>query len=186
MGGVLDGVSFALAEIIVVVAFMCAGAAVFMPSRTWMMRIRLISTSSYSVYFFLKEAYSGCFGSMIAFLGTVTQVVVPEKYLDRTLKLRAGIAVALAICGMVVFWGAESMLPLLAMIIARMSEIQSCQQRIRIGFLCAQSVWLAFAFESGLMPFIMTETILLGVTICAIAKHEIETRFARRNSVVAA
>jgi hypothetical protein len=132
-----------------------------MKQRTIMMRMRALGATFYMLYFYLKEANAGLLGAFISFLGSTIQVITPEHLHEKTFKLRTILAVILASSGLCIFSGTVGVFPMLAVIIARFSEVSSCVQRIRFGLLAGQCCWLIYSIELMILPFIMTETILI-------------------------
>jgi hypothetical protein len=141
--------------------------AIQMKSRQWMLRARFVGAILYSSYFYLKEAHAGFLGSMTNCIGAFVQIVVPEKYAQKTFKIRFGIALILASFGLYMFAGTSGVLPMIAVMVVRFSEIQSCVQRIRFGLLISQCCWLIYSIDLMILPFIMTEIILISSNLWA-------------------
>lgn len=159
-----------LAAIFIAIGFACSVSALHMKNRKAMMRLRCVGSVSYIVYFYLKDAYAGAFGAIISFIGTSVQVITPEHLHQKTLYLRTGIGVLLAGAGIWVYIGSAGVFPMMAVIIVRLSEVQSCVQRIRFGILAAQCCWLAYSIELQILPFIMTEACLILSNVWATYK----------------
>ena len=152
---------------VMLLGFGCSCCSLQMQNRAWMMRARLAGSALYMSYFYLKDAFAGLLGAMISFLGSLVQVVVPERYHKETLKIRFVIAIILAGVGIWVFAGTSGVLPMIAVIFVRFSEIQSCVQRIRFGILLNQCCWLIYAIDLMILPFIMTEVLLICSNLLA-------------------
>ncbi len=152
---------------IMLLGFFCSASALQMKKRTIMMRTRALGATFYMLYFYLKEANAGLLGAFISFLGSFIQVITPEHLHQKTFKLRAILAVILASIGICIFSGTAGIFPMLAVIIVRFSEISSCVQRIRFGLLAGQCCWLIYSIELMILPFIMTETILIASNLYA-------------------
>ncbi|MEM6781174.1 MAG: YgjV family protein [Pseudomonadota bacterium] len=155
------GAGFIYPEMFVVAAFAATFGGYFMPSRQTMMRIRFVGCACSALYFLSVGADTGAIASSIACIGTFIQSIVPERYLKKTLMLRTGIAVFLASCAIIVFWGSQSIFSLLGSITARLSEVQSCTQRIRLGFMVGHGFWLIYMVQEGLLPYFIFESIML-------------------------
>ena len=163
-------------DILAVIGVAVSGTAYLMSRRDHMMRLRVISISAFLIYLFIEGALSGAFASLIGLTGTLIQVCVPERYLQKTTKLRAGAAIVLSLLGIAVLYQSDSVLPLVALIIFRIAEVQTDIQRIKLGFLSGQVLWLTYALEKGLIPFILSEAILMSCNLFAIIRYEYERR----------
>ncbi len=153
--------------LIMFLGFFCSVSALQMKKRIIMMRTRALGGTFYMLYFYLKDANAGLLGTFIGFLGSMIQVVTPEHLHKKTFKLRVTLAVILALTGMYIFSGTAGVFPMLAVIIVRFSEVSSCVQRIRFGLLAGQCCWLIYSIKLMILPFIMTETILIIANLYA-------------------
>lgn len=160
-----------LAAVFIMIGFTCSVCALHMRSRRAMMRLRWAGSIFYIIYFYLKDAYAGVFGAIISAIGAAVQVLTPDHLHEKTLYLRTAIAVFLATGGIWVFAGSTGIYPMMAVIIVRLCEVQSCVQRIRFGILAGQCCWLAYSIDLQILPFIMTESCLILSNLWATWKH---------------
>lgn len=159
-------------EAILISGFMAAFGSYFVLTRRRMLGMRFIGCVCSFLFFLSCDAYSGAMASAIACIGTFVQIIVSERQLKKTLVLRSGIAVTLACIGIAIFYGSQSIFSLLASITARLSEVQSCTQRIRMGFMLGHVFWLTYMVQEGLLlPFVL-ESVLLVCCVLTFAQRE--------------
>ncbi len=142
-------------------------------TRQRMMFMKLFACVFAAYYFWGMGAETAMLACFIAGFGSLMQGVFPDHLLERTRVLRSGLAVALAGAAIVISAGNSlEALPLLATICSRFSEVQSCRQRIRMGWVFSQTLWLTYAVMSGLILLYITENLNLLSNLKAIWEHE--------------
>lgn len=111
--------------------------------------------------------------AMISGLGGLMQACFADDVLHKTKKLRTGVAVLLAGASILVSAGNSlEALPLVAVINSRLMEIQSCRQRIRVGYILSMTCWITYAISSGLILLYITENLNMLSNLYAIWKEE--------------
>lgn len=159
------------------ISYMIAATIGFMHyharTRQRMMAMKVCACLFSCYYFWGVGADTAMIAVMIAALGGFMQGVFPDRLLAGTRALRLGFAVILA--GLAICLAASNALealPLLATICSRFSEVQSCQQRIRMGYLLSQAFWIYYAVTSGLIILYVTEKLNMLSNLHAIWRHE--------------
>ena len=142
-------------------------------TRRRMMVFKCLACLCVAVYYFGMGAQTALVAVLIAALGSTMQAMFPDHLLTKTRVLRAFIAATLAITGIVFCAGnASEALPLVAIIIARFSEVQVRQQSIRFGYVLASSCWIAYAFNIELMLLFFAENLSMLSNLTAIWNEE--------------
>ncbi len=142
-------------------------------SRQRMLWFKVVAALLGAFYFWGIGAETAMLAGFIAALGGFVQAVFPDHLLQKTRLLRTGVAVGLAGTAILLAAGsALEALPLMATICSRFSEVQACQQRIRMGWVLSQTLWITFAVLSGLILLYITENLNLLSNLKAIWKHE--------------
>lgn len=128
--------------------FMAYGLSLFMfhvKKRRKLLFIKFVSDLNYIVYYFLIGGISGALGASIAGVGGLVQILTPDHMMQKTKKYRIAAAIFLACIGLhFTMQKTSDMLPLLAVIMARLAEISSSAQRIRIGMLITFTPWMVY------------------------------------------
>jgi len=160
-------------DLIYIGAFFLSVMHFHAPTRQMMMLIKFVCCSLCAYYFHLLGMETAMYAGIIAGLGGLLQACFSDAMLQKTRILRSLLAVMLALAAIIVTggFGGES-LPLVAVIIARLSEAQGAQQRIRMGYVLSQLCWIMFAFEQGLMLVLVTENLNLLSNLIAIWRGE--------------
>lgn len=169
---------FHLIDLIWLGAFGLSSSQYLLSDRRMLMIFRVISTALFIIYMMAIGANAGMVACSIALIGTLIQAACPDRYLAKTLKLRIGFAIAL--CVAAVFSMARSssdLLPLLAVINARMVEVQASLQRIRMGLFLSQLCWLGYNTINGHTLLFCGD--LIGITINLTAIYQFEMRRRR-------
>lgn len=124
-------------------------------------------------YFWGVGAETAMLAGFIAAFGGFMQAIFPDHLLKRTKVLRTCFAILLASASIALAANnTMEALPLLATICSRFCEIQSCQQRIRLGYIISMSLWITYAGMSGLVLLYVTENLNMLSNLKAIWKHE--------------
>ena len=164
---------FEWANLVYLVACMIGWCVLFINNRRRMMALKVVGNFFSIAYFIMLGAHTAVLAIVIATLGSFMQGVFPDRMLAKTVFLRTGIAVSLAVAGMFTMAHDVSQLwPLVAVVIARISEVQSCTQRIRFGFLFAQMCWIAYAVEQNMLLLYVTENIATALNAFSIWRFE--------------
>lgn len=142
-------------------------------TRQMMMAFKAVACTMCGIYFWGIGADTAMMASLIAGFGCFLQSVFPDRLLARTRILRSGIGVVMAVAALCLAANntLEAM-PLIATIIARFSEVQSCKQRIRLGWVLSQLMWVSYAMLSGLTIMYVVENLNLLSNLKAIWTHE--------------
>lgn len=160
-------------ELIFIFAFLVNICHFHASTRQRMMMMKFGVGALYALYFFCLGAQTAMMAAMITSLGGLAQACFADNVLHKTKGLRAGVAVFLAGAAIVVS-AASSLeaLPLVGVICSRLSEIQSCRQRIRIGYILSMTCWITYAISSGLILLYITENLNMLSNLYAIWKEE--------------
>lgn len=143
------------------------------PTRRKMMLMKFVACIFSGTYFYLIDAQTAMMAVMIAGLGGLAQACFNEEGLEKTRMLRSGIAVGMALASIGLCAGnSMETLPLLAVINARLAEIQIAQQRIRIAYLFSSLLWIGYALSSGLVLLFVTEHLNVFSNMIAIWREE--------------
>lgn len=164
---------FAAVDLIYVCAFFIGFCHFHARTRRRMMLMKLVACCLTGVYFHLIDADTAMMASVIAGMGALFQACFNEDMLAKTVKLRIGFAVSLAVSSIAIC-ASNSLeaLPLVATINARLCEVQSSQQRIRIGYLMSSVCWIVYGVSSGLILIYVTENLNMLSNMAAIWKEE--------------
>ena len=148
--------------------------------RRRMMVVRTASSGMWVAYLAVIGAQAGAAASMIATIGCFIQAVVPDRLLKKTAGLRIGAACALCVAAMVFcVRSASDFLPLVAVMIARFVEVQACQQRIRMGLVACQLLWIVYHWSQGYILMYCAEHLTLAVNLASIWLEERKRRGLR-------
>lgn len=141
--------------------------------RRRMMTARMLSFALFSLYMWQMGSEAGAAASLIAAIGAGIQAAVPEQYLSKTLLFRSAFAIILCIGAVFLcVQNTGDLLPLLAVVNARIVETQGCQQRIRGGLILSQIMWITYTVQQGLYIMSVTETISMLLNMTSIARYE--------------
>lgn len=150
-------------------AYACAYLQFFVPGRRRMMTMRVGSSGFFVIYMLGIGGMSGAVACAISMTGSLMQAVFSDKALERTRVQRKFIAIFMAlISAFVCVQNLGEIYPLLAVIGARLVEMQSCQQRIRIGTLFGQICWILYAIEQGYTAILVAESVSTSLNLCSI------------------
>lgn len=148
-------------------------------TRQAMMSIKCISALLFAVYLWSHQAESAMYAALITALGAVIQACFPDRLLEKTKILRIGFALLLAGVAMIISAGsALEALPLIGVIIARLSDTQHTQQKIRNGYLLAQLCWFSYAMQQGIWLLLLSETMNILSNLTAITRHRLKEQKA--------
>jgi hypothetical protein len=138
-----------------------------------MMLMRFFGAIFAAYYFYGVGADSAVIACIISALSTGVQCLFNDKVLETTKSLRFSFGVIAAFIGVAVSVNtANEALPLVALVISRFAEIQSCKQRIRLGFLLVQILWVVYALNAGLLLLYVAENLHLLSNLYAIWQYE--------------
>lgn len=146
--------SFVLTEYSVLfgAGFVLSASQYHAKGRRQMMAVSVVSALCFAGYYFSVSAVTGGAACLIAALGSCLQWLFPERALKQTVCIRLAVAIVLSAAAAIFLVSqASDVLPLCALVFARLAEAQSCQQRIRVGLLFSQLAWLIYAFNQGLI-----------------------------------
>jgi hypothetical protein len=162
-----------LYEFSYIIAF-CIGFMHFhAPTRQKMMIMKVFACLFAVIYFWGVGAHTAVYAAIISGLGGLIQALFADHHLERTRLLRASAAIFLAV--MAICLSASSTLealPLIATICSRLCEVQACKQRIRMGYIISQSLWITYAISSGLIILYIAENLNMLSNLFAIWRHE--------------
>ncbi len=160
-------------ELIFILAFLVNVCHFHASTRQRMMLMKFGTGILYAFYFFCLDAPTAMMAAMISSFGGLAQACFADDVLHKTKKLRAGVAVCLAWAAIVVSAGSSlEALPLIAVINSRLVEIQSCRQRIRIGYIFSMACWITYAISSGMILLYITENINMLSNLYAIWRED--------------
>lgn len=142
-------------------------------SRQCMMCMRVFGAIFAAYYFYGVGAQSAVIACMISALSSGVQALFNDKLLESTKSFRLALGIIAAVLGLLVSVNnANEALPLVALVISRLAEAQSCKQRIRLGFLFVQILWVVYALNSGLLLLYIAENLHLLSNLYAIWCYE--------------
>ncbi|MCB1563040.1 MAG: YgjV family protein [Alphaproteobacteria bacterium] len=150
-------------------SYACTYLQFFVPGRRRMMTMRVGSSGFFVIYMLGIGGTSGAVACAISMMGSLMQAVFSDETLDRTRIQRKLLGIAMAvISAFACVQNLGEIYPLLAVIGARLVEMQSCQQRIRIGILFGQLCWILYAAEQGYTAILIAESLSMGLNLCSI------------------
>ena len=145
--------------------------------RRRMLATRCVYNFLYAVYFFGFGAFTAAYAALIGVVGPMIQAVVPDHLMKQTLPYRFGISLVLAACGFIfIVDDAVSLLPMIGFMVGRFSELMACQQRIRMAGVVNHTLWISYAIQMGLLPYLISELAAKLSTLTAIWNHEQERK----------
>lgn len=149
------------------------------PTRRMMMSIKIAGALLFALYLWSHQAESAMYAALIVALGALLQASFPDRLLEKTKILRIGIAMALSLGAIALSAGSSAdALPLIGVIIARLSDTQHTQQKIRSGYLLAQLCWFSYAMQQGIWLLLLSETMNILSNLLAITRHRLKTQKA--------
>lgn len=163
---------FTPADLLFAAAYAFGISQYVLKGRRRMMIVRTISSGIYILYMVALQAHAGIIACSIAALGSLLQAVFPDHLLAPTLKLRLASAALLAAAG-AIFCArtAGDLLPLLAVVNARFTEVQASQQRIRMGLLPSSAFWIAYHWQNGFWLLFCAAVIEVFINLTMIWRH---------------
>ena len=163
-----------------VMALLFNAGTMLSQNRRKMILLNVLTITIWAIPIFLQGSTAAISVVIIAMTASLFQVAIPDRLLQKTRLLRSGIAVAAAILAVAISYETtKDILPLMALIIARMSELQSDARRIRMGYLFGMTCWTSYFIAEGMMLMVFVELAMILTAIYAIAKTERERRYIR-------
>ncbi len=137
-----------------------------------MMATKFFGDALYGVYMMIMGGLSGGLASFIAASGSLIQASTPDHKLESTKKLRIGLALLLSVIAVAIsVRHVSDMLPILAVVFCRFTELQKSSQRIRWGYFLSVFPWLYYNYTNELY-WLMLYNILIGTSLLiAIIRH---------------
>lgn len=168
-------------HIIIFVSFLLIQAAFQMKSRRKMLSIKFSSDVLTSIYYMLIGGFSGGAGAAIAAIGGFVQVVTPDDKLAQTLRYRIVIAVILSVLGgWLLAKDVSDILPFMAVVGSRFIELSHSTFFIRIGFMGAAVLWVAYNYVNGFDVALLLA--LLTMVFMGVGFFRHETGLFRKDS----
>ena len=167
----------ALHEALMWVGTLVAMSSYHQKSRHSILIFGLVAQIFYVVYAYYAGAMAGFMIMSIAFFAKVTQALIPERHLAKTFYLRNGIALLGIILGLCFIYETPSDLyPLIGFIFGRISEAQSCTQKMRFSCMASNTAWILYAVEMGLFAFFISNLIFAASLLLSVWNHEQERK----------
>jgi hypothetical protein len=164
---------FEATSLIYLIACVIGYSQYFVARRRKMMLIKVVACMFSLTYFWILGAESAALAVGIAMTGSAMQGAFPDEMLAKTRMLRTVFAVGLAVAGMIVMADDLSQIwPLLAVAGARLVEVQSCTQRIRLGLLFSQMCWIFYAVDQGMVLLFFAENLAIMLNLSSIWMFE--------------
>lgn len=140
--------------------------------RRRMMATKFVGDFLNGIYIVMMGALSGGLAAFIAATGSLIQALTPDHKLDATRNLRIGLALLLSIIATIVsVRNAGDVLPILAVIFCRFTELQKSSQRIRFGYFLSVFPWGYYNYTHELY-WLVLYNILIGTSLLiAIIRH---------------
>lgn len=140
--------------------------------RRRMMTMKFFGDSLYGIYMIIMGGLAGGLASFIAASGSLTQAVTPDHKMEQTMKLRIGMAIVFSIAAIAVsVQNLNDLLPIIAVIYCRFTELQKNPQSVRIGFFFSVFPWMSYNYTNGFY-WLMLYNILIGTSLMiAIIRH---------------
>jgi hypothetical protein len=124
--------------------------------------------SLYGLYLFLLGGYTGAAGAIIAALGGLTQIVIPQRLVRKSLPYRFCIACTLCIFAAYNFSQTMTdVVPLIGVVISRFAELFQSTLVLRGGFFLSSATWVYYTYMSSFyyataMSLLMMSAMVLG------------------------
>ncbi len=160
-------------NLVLLVSIVLAFMSVQQKNRRRMLSIKFGGDILYGTYMIAIGGLSGGLASFIAATGGLIQIAMPEHKLDKTLKLRLGIALGLSVIAVAVSVRQfNDILPIMGLVIARFVETQKDPQRIRMGFLVSAMPWAVYNIVNGFYWPLIYNIIIATSLLVAIIRHK--------------
>jgi hypothetical protein len=161
------------ADLLYLIAYTTGVSQYVIQGRRQMMTVRTASGVLFTGYMILMQARTGIIACIIGTLGTFIQAVCPDRMLEKTRTHRIIISIVLALAAvLLVARSPADILPLIALVNSRFVEMQSSQQRIRVGLMFSQICWVGYHMSQGLWLLLCGEIVAILINSSAILWHE--------------
>lgn len=112
----------------------------------------------FTLYVFLNGAYAGSVANLMAAFCVLINELTPDHKMVETLAIHITVVVALCLGSIyLIYANPLDLLPILSMFIARTSELQNHQQRLRFGYLFSGVVWISYIAATSLYGMFIME-----------------------------
>ncbi len=163
---------FGFYDIIFVLGALIAMAGYQNCSRRGMLLTSVAVFICYIIYSYGAGA-AGLVTMCIALAGLSFQIVIPERYLEKTLAIRnmAALLCVVAATGFIYNTPAD-IYPLIGFAMARLGEVEKCSQRIRMAYIGSYICWILYAIELGLISLFVCQYLIVISLLIATWNHE--------------
>lgn len=146
-----------------------------MPHFAERRKILYANLSLVSGYALIMYAYAQPLGTliyMVAAVGTISQLVMDEKWGRVGMYLRIAVAAILVLCGASLLYSAPTdLIAIVAFALARTAETQTQPQKMRICFFMSFVLFVLFAGISGVWPIFFVQIALTLSVLVSIGRH---------------
>lgn len=158
-----------LASVIVVLAVLLPQSN----NRKAILLMNMGIVGSTSAIMFLNGQPLGSMIYIVAFMGSFSQLVIPNSSDPKVMKLRIGVALGIvALGGVVLYQSVLDLVPIAAFAIARLGDALSTPRLMRFAYIGSGVLFLTFAFLSGVNSLVGTQMVLLTSLFLAVIRYE--------------
>ncbi len=152
----IDTLSICVATIFILVAN-------FSTKRISMLSYALLCSFTYLIYWAFAGQMTALAMTVASVIGTLVQLAIPEKHLERTRPYRVAFAMTLGLIGFFISYKSPvDLIPLMGFLAGRVSETFTKPLTMRTGFMASALLWLTFAIVAQDVRAVLANVICLG------------------------
>lgn len=166
-------------ELLIIFGTLAGAVTCLVTNRYTLLVASMLWSSSFAIYWFNSAETGASIMFLTAFAIALIQFIAPKKTLQKTFKLRLGLAIVMALTVCIFnFNGVADIIILLAFITGRSAESFRRASDIQLGYLVSVSLWVLHAFALGDMNMVLSNLVFFSLLAFSVIKGRYKSKGA--------